>query len=149
MTVARRCLHTEARLANAGRKLFALSQGDTDRAVEIINCDVSGFDQAYVDALRRTPTWPDLCRLSLPLGSELSAIAEFEPNYAGYASIDRPVTLILGEQNEGRAPYGTAFERFAKAIPNARIERLSEEGHLAHISNPAILAEVIVRAILP
>ncbi|WP_323055385.1 alpha/beta fold hydrolase [Brucella intermedia] len=128
--------------------ITALSQGNTDHAVEIINCDVSGFDRAYVDVLRRTPVWQELCRLSLPLGSELAAIDRFEPNYASYASINRPVTLILGEQNAGRGPYGTAFERCATAIPDAAIKRLSGEGHLAHISNPAILAQVVVRAIL-
>ncbi|MGQ8631000.1 alpha/beta fold hydrolase [Agrobacterium sp. DKPNP3] len=127
--------------------LYTLAQGDTDRAVEIINRDVSGFDQDYVDALRQTPVWPDLCRLAQPLGSELSAIDLFEPSYAAYASINCPITLILGEQNSGRAPYGTAFERFSSAIPHAVQTRLLGQGHLAHVHAPELLAQAIVQAV--
>ncbi|MDO1585443.1 alpha/beta fold hydrolase [Rhizobium oryzicola] len=127
--------------------LSALAQSDTDRAVEIINRDVSGFDQDYVEALRRTPVWPVLCRLAEPLGSEMSAIDRFEPNYAAYAEIRCSITLIFGEQNMGLAPYGTAFERFATAIPNGTVDHLAGLGHLAHINGPEVLARAIVQAI--
>lgn len=127
----------------------ALVRGDADRAVEIINIDVSGFDADYVKALRQTPAWETLCRLSLPLAEELAAIDRFEPSYEDYGAIDAPISLIIGELNVGHAPYGAAFDRFSSAMPTARVDRLAEQGHLAHVEDPVALArrisEVIAR----
>jgi pimeloyl-ACP methyl ester carboxylesterase len=125
----------------------AVALADFDCAVEIINRDVSGFDSAYVDALRKSPAWPELCRLAAPLGEELAAIDLFDPSYQRYASLEIPIELILGESNQGRRPYGTAFDRFARATPQASISLLAGQGHLAHVSNPAALADLIARAI--
>ena len=125
----------------------ALACGDWGRAVEIINIDVSGFDATYVAALRQTQTWETLCRLSRPLGEELAAIDRFEPSYERYARIDADINLILGQLNEGKAPYGEAFDRFAGAMPQARIDRLAGQGHLAHVEDPAALARCISMAL--
>ncbi len=121
----------------------ALALGDVSSAVEMINIDVSGFSQDYVDALRQAPVWSELCRLALPLGQELAAIDCFKPSYGQYRTIDIPVRLLLGADNEGRQPYGGAFERFATALPMAAIKRLDGQGHLAHIAAPALLAQFI------
>lgn len=127
----------------------ALARGDADRAVEIINIDVSGFDAEYVRALRQTPAWENLCRLSLPLAEELAAIDRFEPSYEDYGAIGAPISLIIGELNVGHAPYGAAFNRFSSAMPTATVDRLAGQGHLAHVEDPVALAryisEVIVR----
>lgn len=63
--------------------------------------------------------------------------------YERYTKIDTVVTLILGQLNEGKAPYGAAFDRFAGAMPQARIDRLAGQGHLAHVEDPAALARCI------
>ena len=126
----------------------ALARGDAGRAVEIINIDVSGFDAEYVTALRETPAWETLCRLSLPLAEELSAIDRFEPSYDDYAAIESPMSLIIGELNVGHAPYGTAFDRFSQAMLNARVHRLAGQGHLAHVEDPSALARQISAVII-
>lgn len=125
----------------------ALARGDAGRAVEIININVSGFDDHYVDALRRSPAWEVLCRLSLPLAEELAAIDRFEPSYEAYGAIDVPTRLIVGELNAGKAPYGLAFDRFSDAMPAADIQALAAQGHLAHVENPLALAQRISDAI--
>lgn len=118
----------------------ALARGDTDRAVEIINTDVSGFNASYVAALRQTPAWETLCRLSLPLAEELAAIDRFTPSYEAYKAINAPISLIIGELNIGQAPYGPAFDRFSQAMPTAKVDRLAGQGHLAHVEDPGVLA---------
>ena len=125
----------------------ALVRGDAGRAVEIVNIDVSGFDAAYVAALRQTQAWETLCRLSWPLAEELAAIDRFAPSYERYARIDVDINLIVGQLNEGKAPYGEAFDRFAGAMPQARIDRLAGQGHLAHVEDPAALARCISKEI--
>lgn len=125
----------------------ALDHGDLDRAVEIVNTTVSGFTAEYVAALREDPVWQVLRPLAAPLADELAAINDHRPGLEGYRDIDLPVTLLLGELNEGASPYGTAFAPFARALPQARVVRLPGQGHLAHAQAPRLLAESITDAV--
>jgi pimeloyl-ACP methyl ester carboxylesterase len=125
----------------------ALAAGDPDRAVEIINCDVSGFDTGYVQALRRTAEWQHLVELALPLGAEMAAINSYEPQFSRYENIGTATTLIVGQQSQGGAPYGTAFERFVKALPQASVHVLPNQGHLAHVVDPRSLADHITKSV--
>lgn len=125
----------------------ATAAGDLDRAVELVNTDVSGFSEGYVAELRRTPAWPVLRELAGPLGEELAAINAYQPSFKDYGRLEIPVTLILGALNEDVAPYGTAFAPFAAALPHSRLIRLPKQGHLAHVEAPAELAGAIVAAV--
>lgn len=125
----------------------AVAAGDLDRAVTLVNTDVSGFSDDYVADLRRGPAWPVLRSLAQPLGEELAAINGHQPALDDYRRLTAPVTLILGTLNEGAAPYGTAFAPFAAAMPQALVTRLPEQGHLAHVEAPADLADAISGAI--
>ncbi len=125
----------------------AIAAGDLDRAVELVNTDVSGFSTDYVADLRRSPAWSVLRSLAEPLGGELTAINTHRPALDRYRHLDMPVTLILGALNENRAPYGTAFAPFAAALPQADLVRLPGQGHLAHVEAPADLARAITAAV--
>ncbi|GLY77328.1 hydrolase [Actinoallomurus iriomotensis] len=125
----------------------AIDRGDLDRAVEIVNITVSGFTASYVAALREDPVWPVLRTLAASLADELAAINDHRPRLHEYRDLDLPVTLLLGELNEGTAPYGTAFTPFAQALPQARIVRVPGQGHLAHAQAPRLLAESIADAL--
>lgn len=125
----------------------AIAAGDLDRAVELVNTDVSGFSADYVADLRRSPAWSVLRSLAEPLGEELAAINSYTPALDRYRDLQMPVTLILGALNEGVAPYGTAFAPFAAALPRANLVRLADQGHLAHADAPADLARAITSAV--
>lgn len=125
----------------------AVHDGDLDRAVEIVNIAVSGFTPEYVAALRADPVWPVLRSLAGPLAEELTAIDRFAPAFGRYREIACPVTLLLGELNEDRPPYGTAFAPFARALTAARLVRLPGQGHLAHAQAPQLLAKHIEDAL--
>jgi pimeloyl-ACP methyl ester carboxylesterase len=126
----------------------AVAAGDLDRAVALVNTDVSGFSDDYVAQLRHSPAWAVLRVLAEPLAEELAAINEHRPDMNRYRELDIPVTLILGERNEGVAPYGTAFAPFAASLPQATLIRLAAQGHLAHVEAPAQLAHAIRAAVL-
>lgn len=125
----------------------AVAAGDLDRAVELVNTDVSGFSADHVAELRRSPAWSILRLLAEPLAEELGAINAYQPSMDSYRDLQTPVTLILGAVNEGLEPYGTAFAAFATALPGARVIRLPGQGHLAHVYAPAELAHAITGAI--
>lgn len=126
----------------------ALAAGSPDRAVELVNTDVSGFGPADVEVLRGSPAWPRLCELALPLADELDAIDRFEPRYDAYAGITAPVTLFVGERNLGDVePYGPAVGRFRRALPGAELTVLPGVGHLAHVDDPESLGRHLSAAV--
>jgi pimeloyl-ACP methyl ester carboxylesterase len=125
----------------------AVAQGDLDRAVEIVNRDVSGFSAEYVAELRRSPAWASLVPLAAPLAEELAALNAHSPMLGRYPSLDMPVTLLVGERSEGGFPYGKPFALFAGALPQATTVRLAGQGHLAHVHAPDLLAKHITDAV--
>lgn len=125
----------------------AIAAGDLDRAVTLVNTDVSGFSADYVADLRRSPAWAVLRPLAGPLAEELAAINTHRPALDRYRTLPMPVRLILGTRNEGQAPYGTAFAAFADALPQAPVVPLADQGHLAHVEAPAALAALISAAV--
>lgn len=125
----------------------AVGRGDLDRAVEIVNRDVSGFPAEYVARLRQSPAWQTLLPLAAPVGEELAAINAHSPVLGRYPSLDVPVTLMVGELSEGRLPYGKPYAMFAGALPQAKMSRLTGQGHLAHVTGPDLLAKHITDAV--
>jgi pimeloyl-ACP methyl ester carboxylesterase len=125
-----------------------IARGDLDRAVEIVNRDVSGLSAEYVANLRRTPFWPALAPLAAPLAEELAALNAHSPALGRYPSLDAPVTLMVGELTEGRLPYGKPYAMFASALPQAKVAKLPGHGHLAHVTAPDLLGKYLTDAVL-
>lgn len=125
----------------------AVARGDLDRAVEIVNRDISGFSAEYVAELRRSPAWATLVPLAAPLAEELAALNAHNPALDRYPGLDLPVTLLVGEESEGVDPYGPSFARFAEALPQATTVRLAGQGHLAHVWAPALLGKHLTDAV--
>ncbi|MGK4579124.1 alpha/beta fold hydrolase [Kitasatospora sp. HPMI-4] len=125
----------------------AAAAGDLDRAVEIVNRDVSGFSEEYVARLRRSAAWEVLRLLAAPLVRELAALNDHLVDLSAFESLDLPVTLLLGGDNEGVPPYGDMFAGFAAALPRARVVTMPGQGHLAHAEDPEGLARQIERVL--
>ena len=121
----------------------SVEAGDLDKAVALVMTKVGGGSADQVDALRDTPAWAYLRPLSIPAATELSALNRHQPDYAAYAALDAPVTVLVGSLNENREAYGTAASRFLDALPDARRITLQGQGHLAHVEAPAQLAETV------
>jgi pimeloyl-ACP methyl ester carboxylesterase len=82
------------------------------------------------------------------VADELAAINSYEPALSAYRRLTMPVTLLLGDQNDGKPPYGTAFATFAAALPQARVVGLTDQGHLAHAEAPGQLGHAITDAVV-
>jgi pimeloyl-ACP methyl ester carboxylesterase len=121
----------------------SVAAGDLDHAVELVITKVGGASASQVAELRGTPAWDYLKPLAVPAATELSALNHHQPDFAAYAVIGAPVTVLVGSLNENREPYGTAAKRFLDALPDARRVTLHGQGHLAHVEAPAQLAEAV------
>jgi len=116
---------------------------DLDRSVEVALRQVTGVGDDVVDALRSEgATWAELRRLSTPLHAETLAINR-APQPAELATRADRVDLVVGEQNRGRAPYGTSFDDVARRVPRATVHQLDGQGHLAHLEAPEHLAALV------
>lgn len=89
-----------------------------------------------------------------PLADELAAISRRQPPSTAigpwtdaYAGLNVPVTLLLGENNEGEPPNGTAFAAFARVMPQALTVCIAGQGHLADACAPRSLPNHVVDAI--
>ncbi len=117
--------------------------GDLDRAVEVVNTAVSGYDAAHVDRLRRDERgWATLRHLAAPLHAELSALnaAPLPPRLAQQAG---RLDLVIGTESIGVAPYGPAFEDVRTRLGAHEVHELPGHGHLAHVTGPADLARLV------
>ncbi|MEU0054131.1 alpha/beta hydrolase [Streptomyces sp. NPDC006309] len=125
----------------------AAEANDLDRAVEIVNRDVSGFSEEYVTRLRRSTAWQTLKPLAAPLASELTALNDHPVDLSAFGALDLPVTLLQGGENAGVPPYGDVFAVIASALPRARVVTMPGQGHLAHAQDPEGLARHIEQAL--
>ncbi|MFB7592501.1 alpha/beta fold hydrolase [Streptomyces sp. NPDC056169] len=125
----------------------AAAADDLDRAVEIVNRDVSGFTAEYVARLRQSAAWEVLRPLAAPLAQELTALNEHPTEPDAWGELPMPVTLLLGAENEGVPPYGDVFARIASALPRARVVVMPGQGHLAHVQDPESLARHLQQAL--
>ncbi len=95
----------------------AYTAEDWDRIVEIVNRDISGFDESHVRELRSNRrSWNALTELAHPLYLETEAINLMEPP-AEYGARIGLIDLIVGGENLGEAPYGTSFADVLERIP--------------------------------
>lgn len=117
--------------------------GDLDGVLESALRRVAGMDEQAVSALRaQHAQWVELRRLSAPLYEETAAIAAASTR-GPLATRAARVDLIVGERNQGRAPYGTSFEEVAHRAVRAEVHRLDGQGHLAHLEAPERLAAMM------
>lgn len=125
----------------------AIAADDLDRAVEIVNREVSGFSAEYVARLRQSAAWEVLRPLAAPLAQELTALNEHPTDLRALGDLPLPITLLVGAENEGVPPYGDVFARIASALPCARTVVMPGQGHLAHAQDPENLARHIEQAL--
>ena len=119
----------------------AISAGDLDAAVEIINVDLSGYTRAHVQTLRAGPAWSKLMQLTEPAAAELQAINQFVLTVPqAWAT---PTTLIAGELSRNRPPYGPSVDKFMETLDVDRVTILPGQDHLAHVTAPQELAHAI------
>jgi pimeloyl-ACP methyl ester carboxylesterase len=121
----------------------AVDAGNLDRAVEVVNLDVSRYSPEHVTALRATPAWASLRLWAAPVAEELAALNAFTPEPKRWAELKMPVDLVVGERSRDGEPYGTAFTAVQRMLPGATVHILPGQGHLAHVEAPEMLGHLV------
>ncbi|GAA4977952.1 alpha/beta fold hydrolase [Actinoplanes utahensis] len=121
----------------------AVAAGDLDRAIEVVLIRVSRSTPEHAAALRGTPAWAPMRQWVRPAPEELAAINSHTSGPRRWAAISVPVDLVVGEESQQNASYGTVFTAVARLLPKAPVHVLAGQGHLAHVNDPELLGRLI------
>lgn len=121
----------------------ALSVGDNDAAAVALMARVVELTDAEVDYVRTLPTWSWRVEFVPTVPRELTAESSWVYR-AGWLDGVTARTLILAG-SDSPEEQTSATRRAAQAIPGARIHVLDGHGHIAHRTDPAMVAEIVTR----
>lgn len=120
-----------------------MAEGQAEAAVETFVREVLMAPEAALNTLRLQPSWPTRVAAAHTLTREIRAAVEdatFDPVQA--ARIAMPTLLLIGEVSTDLSKADV--ETVAAALPNARIEVLGGQQHLADVLAPEVIAEHLI-----
>ena len=117
-----------------------IASGDYDGAVEHIMANIGRASATEIATMRQSPSWDQYQQLVRSATIELSALNRHQ---ARLAEVDVPTSIIIGEFNEDREPYGASSQVFLNGIACSKKVILPRNGHLAHTHDPTLLAKTV------
>jgi pimeloyl-ACP methyl ester carboxylesterase len=119
-----------------------LASGELDAVVETLFRELESMSEEDLSALRSAPSWPGRVAAAPTITRELRAEggARLDPEQA--AKISVPVLLLTGENSSD--PSKADIETVAAALPDARIEVLKGQEHVADILVPKTFSEYVL-----
>jgi pimeloyl-ACP methyl ester carboxylesterase len=93
----------------------------------------------WVDAPGLTPR---LSGVAIGVGRDLEAVVAFRPEFEPWRALLVPVTLLLGSESRDD-PLADSVRGLAAVLPRSRVVALPDQEHVAHVLDPAVLAEAI------
>ena len=119
-------------------KIAAMADAGDSEGIVTSVFKVADLSDADIEMLRARPSWKK--RLELALVTVREARAEdayrFDPNR--FARIEVPTLLFLGDKSP--PSMRATVEQIAEALPDARIEILPGQEHIAHVMAPDMVA---------
>ena len=125
----------------------AVAAGDMEAALVAVLVGILAMTAEEVDALRVSPRWPKLLAGTPTVPRECRAEDRWAYQPGQLDHITAPALLLAG--SESPPVLTKATQQAAAAIPGAQIQVLEGHGHLAHKTDPAMVAAVIRQCILP
>jgi pimeloyl-ACP methyl ester carboxylesterase len=133
--------HLRASELEAARKLEPLlTAGRHEQALETFYRDVVQVTEDDLRTIRTLPEWPARVAVAHTIVRELRADPTFDPEQAARVAV--PVLLLVG----GDTPHPLRHdpETVAAALPDAHIETLPGQQHIAHRYDPGRFAQRVL-----
>jgi pimeloyl-ACP methyl ester carboxylesterase len=118
-----------------------IASGDNEGAIIQMATEIAGLTDDQVAERRAAPNWPERVALARTIAREARIDEGWDWQSDRLASITAPTLLITGSETPQELAEVTSLA--AAAIPGARVHVLEGHGHLAHVSEPGIVAEVL------
>jgi pimeloyl-ACP methyl ester carboxylesterase len=119
----------------------AIAAGNVEAAVVAVLIEILAMTEEEVEALRSTPDWPSLLAAGPTVARECRAEDTWIYEPGQFDGITAATLLLAG--SESPPMLGEATDRAAAAISDARIHVLDGHGHLAHKTDPDLVAATI------
>ena len=126
-----------------GPALAAAAEGDVPRAFDVFLRGVGGdgYRAALLDRLGEDGTAAAVRESAYFFADELPAVAAWSFGAAEAARISAPTVVVRGA--DSRPWFGENVDLLAGMLPDARVVTLPDRDHLAPLTHPDDLAEVI------
>jgi pimeloyl-ACP methyl ester carboxylesterase len=124
----------------------AVAAGDMESAILAVPVGIVGMAEEEVDSLRSSPRWPTLLAGAPTVPRECSAEDSWVYQSGQFDGIAAPTLLPAGSKSS--PVLAEATHQAAGAIPDARIRVLEGHAHLAHKTDPDMVAAVIRQFVL-
>ena len=120
----------------------AIAEGDLDAALELGFLRFTRLSVEEIAAIRATKAWPRLRTLAPGWARELEAMDTLDPTVHRYALLDCPILMLVGSRSPEH-PMQNASRVLAKVLPNARMETIDGQAHMALRNAPLHVAKLI------
>ena len=104
---------------------------------------IAGLTVDQIAERRAGPNWPERVATASTITREarIEECWDWQPGRARFAGLAVSTLLITGSEAPSELAEVTSLT--AAAIPGARVHVLAGHGHVAHVSEPGIVAEVL------
>jgi pimeloyl-ACP methyl ester carboxylesterase len=119
----------------------ALAAGDAETALLLVLAGIVGMTDQEIASLRSGPRWPTMLASAPTVPRECRAEDGWAYRPGAFDGISAPTLLLAGA--ESHPVLREATGRALAAVPGARVEVLEGHAHLAHRSDPAMVAALI------
>jgi pimeloyl-ACP methyl ester carboxylesterase len=127
----------------AGRRArAALDEGDPAEAMRIHLQGVVAIPAAQVDAMFANPgARSGFAAVAAPQITDGEALDRLGPGVERFTKLEVPTTLLEGDASPTHLRERASD--LASALPNAQLVTLPGQGHVAHLTGPALLADAV------
>lgn len=129
-----------------GRIQSLVDGNDLEGAMMLFLREVAEIPPEELEIYRQSPLWTERLPLTRTLRREMEVETTYRFDRTRFEELRVPVMLIHGADSPPQ--YIDAVKMLEQVLPSAEVVALPGEQHLAHHTNPALLAE-IVRNYLP
>lgn len=123
----------------------AVAAGDREAAIRAALVDTRVMTNEEFEAFKASPEWPKVLASAPTLPRECRVEHTWVYHPGQFDGITAPTLLLTGSETDPALAELT--NPAAAAIPDARIQRLDAHDHLACITDPALIADIIRRFI--
>lgn len=119
----------------------AIAAGDKEGAILALLYEIVGATEEEVEFMRSSPLWATRLANVWTMPRELRGEGNWVYRPGQFDGVTAPTLLLSGSESP---PIQQEASRLAlAALPNARITVLGGHGHIAHQTDPAMIASVI------
>jgi pimeloyl-ACP methyl ester carboxylesterase len=118
-----------------------LSGGGDEAAIILVLRDILEFTDDQIDAMRRTPEWARRVAVARTVARECRAEQSWVHRPGQFDGITARTLLLSG--SESTPAIKQATDAAASAIPGALVHVLDGHAHVAHRTDPALVAAVV------